>query len=360
MAENKDGQEKTEDATQRRKQESRDEGQVAKSVDVTTASILLIGGSTVFLMGGGVLSNYQNFTKQIFGNLNKVNLTDITVPTLFNDLMSFIAITVVPLMLLIVFIALSSEIGQVGFHFATKKFTKGLRFNKIFNPFPGMKRIFGSKHTLFELVKNFTKIIILGYVVWTVLSNKQEHIISLVEKPFSEIGSSMASIAFEILLKLSLVYILIAFADYKYQKWKFAEDLKMTKTEVKEENKQSEGDPKIKAQLRRLMTMRIRTLMLKNIQTADVVITNPTHYAVAIKYQQGMMSAPQVVAKGVDFLALKIREIATDSNVPIVEEPPLARALYKNCEIGQEIPENLFRAVAQILAYIYSLKTKIK
>jgi flagellar biosynthetic protein FlhB len=358
MAENQDGQEKTENATSKRKSETRNKGQVAKSTDVTTASVLLIGGSAVFLMGGGILSSYKDFSKEIFGNLEKVNLTEITFPLLFNEVLGFIAMIVLPIMLLVMTVAITSEISQIGFHFASQKFTKGLNFKKIFNPFPGMKRIFSSKHTLFELAKNFTKVLILGIVVWTALSKKQELILSLAEKPFADVGMVMSSIALEILLKLCTVYVIIAFADYKYQKWKFREDLKMTKTEVKEEAKQSEGDPKIKAQLRRLMTMRIRTLMLKNVKSADVVITNPTHYAVAIKYQQGLMSAPRVIAKGMDFLALKIREIATENNIPIVEEPPLARALYKHCELEQEIPENLFKAVAQVLAYIYALKSK--
>lgn len=360
MAENQDGQEKTEKATPKRLNESRDKGQISKSVDVTTAGILLIGGTSTFLLAGSFLSSYQSFSKDIFINLDNVNLNTTTIPFLFNDILRFIAISVLPLMGIVVAVALISEISQVGFHFATKKFTEGLNFKKIFNPFPGLKRIFFSKHTMVELVKNFAKVLVLGLVIWSALSGKIAMIIGLYERPFTDIGTTMSAIALEILLKMGAVYIVIAAADYAYQKWKFQDDMKMTKTEVKEEGKQSEGDPKVKAKIRGLMLMRIRKLMMANVATADVVITNPTHYAVALSYKQGEMTAPKVVAKGVDFLALKIREIAEQNGIPIVEEPPLARALYKAVEVEQEIPEELFKAVAQVLAYIYSLKHKIK
>jgi flagellar biosynthetic protein FlhB len=191
-----------------------------------------------------------------------------------------------------------------------------------------------------------------------VLWNKDETIIGLLDRPFADIGIMMASIALEILWKLGLVYIFIAFADFTYQKWKFREDMKMTKKEVKDETRQAEGDPMIKSRLRQIMRTRIRRLMLKNVQTADVVITNPTHFAVALAYTPGTASAPKVVAKGVDFLALSIRELAEKNEVPIVEDPPLARTLYFSTEIDMEIPENLFKAVAQILAYVYTLKQK--
>jgi flagellar biosynthesis protein FlhB len=360
MAENQDGQEKTEKATPKKLNESRDKGQVSKSVDITTASVLLIGGSSVFLMMGPFASNYKDFSRHIYSNLATVELNTVTVPFLFTDILSFIAISVLPIMGIVVAVVLASEISQIGFHVATKKFTEGLNFKRIFNPFPGLKRIFFSVHTTVELIKNFAKLLVLGLVVWSALAGKISSIVGLYERPFLDIGTMMGALALEILLKMAVVYIAIAAADYTYQKWKFQDDMKMTKTEVKEEGKQSEGDPKVKAKMRGLMLSRIRKIMLANVQSADVVITNPTHFAVALSYKQGEMTAPKVVAKGVDFLALKIREIAEKNGIPIVEEPPLARALYKAVEIDQEIPEDLFKAVAQVLAYIYALKHKIK
>ncbi len=358
MAENQDGQEKTEKATPKKLVESRDKGQVSKSMDITTASVLLVGGSSTFLLGSYTIDNFRVFSREIFYNLHKVNLTDSTVPPFFSQIVQFIGISVIPIMLIIVAVILSSEISQVGLHFAKKKFTEGLNFKKIFNPLPGLRRIFFSSNTMFELVKNFAKVFVLGLIVWSVLATKLDILLSIMEKPFTEIGVLMGQTALEILLKMGAVYVVIAVADFIYQRWKFGEDMKMTKTEVKEESKQSEGDPKVKSKIRSLMLSRIRKIMLQNVKTADVVITNPTHYAIALSYQQGQMTAPKVVAKGVDYLALKIREIATENNIPIIEDPPLARALYKACEIEQEIPETLFKSVAQVLAYIYTLRTK--
>jgi len=358
MAENQDGQEKSELATPKRLVDARDKGQVSKSVDVTTAGILLLGGLTLFMFGDSFIANFQDFMKEILRNSAKVSITDANVHHLFAKLMNVIAGLILPLILIITLIAFSGEVAQVGFHFAGKKFTEGLNFKQIFNPFSGMKKLFFSKNSLFELVKNLLKVVILGLVVWSVLYNKDVLILSLIERPFGEVGRLMADIAFELLWKVGLVYIAIALSDFYYQRWQFTENMKMTKKEVKDENKQSEGDPFIKSRIRSMMRNRIRKLMLKNVQTADVVITNPTHFAVALTYKSGANSAPVVVAKGVDFLAQKIKKIAYEYDVPIVENPPLARELYKIVEVEQEIPENLFKAVAEVLAYVYSLKKK--
>jgi len=358
MAENKDGQEKTELATPKRLVDARDKGQVSKSVDVTTAGMLLFGGLTLFAFGNPFITNFQDFMKEVLRNSASVTITDANIHFLFTKLVTVIAGLILPLILLITLIAFAGEVAQVGFKFATKKFTEGLNFKQIFNPFSGMKRIFFSKNSLFELAKNLMKVLILGLVVWSVLYNLDELLLSLMERPFGEVGRVMADIAFELLWKVGLVYISIAAADFYYQKWQFRENMKMTKKEVKDENKQSEGDPMVKSRLRSLMRNRIRKLMMKNVQTSDVIITNPTHFAVALSYKTGVDSAPIVVAKGVDFLAQKIKKIAYEYDVPIVENPPLAREIYKLVEVDQEIPENLFKAVAEVLAYVYSLKKK--
>lgn len=358
MAENKDGQEKTELATPKRLVDARDKGQVSKSVDVTTASMLLLGGLTLFVFGNPLITNFQDFMKEVLRNSASITITDTNIHFLFTKFITVVAGLILPLILIITLIAFAGEVAQVGFKFATKKFTEGLNFKQIFNPFSGMKRMFFSKNSLFELAKNLMKVVILGLVVWSVLYNKDVLLLSLIERPFSEVGRVMADIAFELLWKVGLVYISIAAADFYYQKWQFRENMKMTKKEIKDENKQSEGDPMVKSRLRSLMRSRIRKLMLKNVQSADVVITNPTHFAVALSYKTGVDSAPIVVAKGVDFLAQRIKKIAYEHDVPIVENPPLAREIYKIVEVDQEIPENLFKAVAEVLAYVYSLKRK--
>ena len=358
MAENKDGQEKTESATAKRLNEARNRGQVSKSMDVTTAAILLVGGSAIFIYGNEMFADLQNFMKYIFSNSTNIIVTEQNLSHYFFEVIVILAQILLPILLTIFAIIFVSEISQVGFKIATEKFTKGLNFKQIFNPFSGMKRMFFSGRSLFELAKGIAKLLIIGYVVYDVLASKAEKMISLVEVPFGDIAKFIVDMSFELILKVGIIYILIAAADFFYQRYRFKEDMKMTKQEVKEEGKQAEGDPKVKARIRALMRGRIRRLMLKNVKQADVVITNPTHFAVALMYKQGTMSAPRVVAKGADFLALQIREIAEKNDVTIVEQPPLARALFYSVEIEQEIPEELFKAVAQVLAFVYNLKRR--
>lgn len=358
MAENQDGQEKTELASRKKLEEARSKGQVSKSNDVTTAGILIVGGIAVYFLGGGMIDNFQGFMKTIFINLPYYDISDQNFPTLFAELIKFLAVILLPIILMIFAISLIGEISQVGLKWASKKFTsEGMRWDQIFKPLKGLKRIFFSKNSFVELIKSLLKVLVLGLVVFFVLRGKDDEIIGLLNRPFSDIGTFMAELSFELVWKVGVVYILIAFGDFFWQKYKFAEDMKMTKQESKDETKQSEGDPQVRMRMRQLMRNRIRRAMMDNVPKADVVITNPTHFAVALQYTSGEMSAPRVVAKGADFLAAQIRELANDNKVPIVEEPPLARALFFGVEVDEEIPENLFKAVAQILAYVYSLKT---
>jgi flagellar biosynthesis protein FlhB len=358
MPENKEGTEKTEPASQKRLSEARMRGQVAKSTDVTTAAVLLIGGMILFAMGGNIFNELVVFTRQMFYNSAFIELTQQNVVHYYAALLGFLAKILLPLLSAIAAVVILAEISQVGFKVASKKFSEGLNFNTVFNPFSGLKRIFASKQSLFELGKNFLKVFFLGIIVYFVLKDKAQDTIGLIDKPLAEIGKLMVSISFELFWKVGLAYIILAFSDFIYQKFRYKQELMMTKFETKEESKQSEGDPKIKSRLRALMRQRMRKMMLKNVRKADVVITNPTHYAVALVYDQKMMPAPKVVAKGSDFLALKIKAIAAEENIPIVEDPPLARAIYFTVEAEHFIPENLFKAVAQVLAYVYHLKQK--
>ncbi len=359
MAENKDGLEKTEDPTTRRLEQARDRGQVGKSTDVTTSSILLVGGLMLFVWGKVIMREYRGFMGYMLNNATTFEITYQNTITYFYKTIAMMAGMLVPMMLTLFAVALIGEIAQIGLKIAPKKFTEGLNFKKIFNPFSGIKKIMFSSHSFVELIKSFLKLILLGSFAVFIVYNRREEFIGLAERPFFDLADLMVDVSFELILKIGLSYIFLATADFYYQKWKYKNELKMTKQEVKDENKQSEGDQMVKARVRSLMRGRLRKLMMKNVKQADVVITNPTHFAVALKYKPGEDSAPIVVAKGVDFLALKIREIATDSGIPIVEEPPLARQLYFTVEVEQEIPENLFKAVAQILAYIYQLKNKL-
>jgi len=356
MAENKDGQEKTEDASRKRLDDARDKGQVAKSTDVTTAVVLLIGGMVIFLLGGIFINDYKGFMAYLLVHSNEFIITEANVFKYYPGLLLFAGKIILPIALIIFSSVLISEISQVGLKVATKKFSNPEEYTKVFKLGSGIKRIFFSSRAYFELVKNFAKVVLLGGLVYWMISRHFDEIVSISEKPYLEIGSFMSEMAFSITLTVGGFYIVIAVVDYIFQKRKFKEDMKMTKHEVKEENKQMEGDPRVKQRLRAIMRGRIRKLMMQNVSKADVVITNPTHFAVAVAYDSQNMNAPKVLAKGTDFLALKIREEATKYGIPIVEEPPLARAIYHNVEVEHEIPENLFKAVAQILAYVYSLK----
>lgn len=356
MAENAEGQEKSEDASGKRLEDARDRGQVSKSVDVTTAAVILIGGSTVFLFGGNLITQYKAFMSYILTNSSTLVITDQNVFKYYPELLFFIGKLILPILLTIMVVVIASEVSQVGLHFASKKFTEFENYTKVFKLGAGLKRIFFSSHSIVELIKSIFKIFIVGFIVYALISSRINEILSLAEKPYMEMGIFMVDLSKSLVLYAGLAYIAIALADFFYQRRKFKSDMKMTKQEVKEETKQMEGDPKVKSRIRSLIRSRFRRMMIKNVANADVVITNPTHFAIAIQYKTGEQNAPIVIAKGQDFIALQIREKAIEYNIPIVEEPPLARALYHNVEVDDEIPENLFKAVAQVLAYIYSLK----
>lgn len=354
--ENADGQEKTEAPSGKRLSDARNRGQVAKSADVTSAAILLLGGMAVYNAGPALANNLILFLQQLFINAGRVAITDDSSITYFRELIITVAIFLLPILLIIMTIAISAEIGQVGFHFAPEKFTKGLNFASVFNPFTGIKKLFLSKQTAIELLKSVSKLLIVGGVLYSIINNNYLSILELASRPYHDFSTTMISVTYEIFWKVGLVYALLAAGDFFWQKYQFTEQLKMTKQEVKEENKQMEGDMQAKARMKQIGRDRIRRAMLQKVKTADVVITNPTHFAVALKYDQKSMQSPIVVAKGIDNLALKIREIATQHNIPIVENPPLARELYKLVEVEKTIPESLFKAVAQVLAYVYKLR----
>lgn len=356
MAENTDGQEKSESASQKKLDEGREKGQVAKSTDITTASVILLGGFTVLLYGAYSLNNVKGFMGYMLNNSSTLQITDQNVFRYYGDLMLFLATILAPIMGIIYIIILASEIGQVGFKLSLKKFGEPETYTKIFKLGAGLKRVFFSTNSLFELVKSLAKVFIISIVVILTLKGHLDSIISILEKPYLEIGNFMYQLSMELITKVGLIYILIAFSDYFYQKWKFSNDMKMTKQEVKDEYKQTEGDPKVKSRVKAYMRSRMRKIMINNVAKADVIITNPTHFAIAVQYDNGSMNAPKVVSKGADFLAYKIREKAKEHNIPIVEDPPLARALFHNVEVDNEVPEELYKAVAKVLAYVYSLK----
>ena len=224
-----------------------------------------------------------------------------------------------------------------------------------FNPINGFKRIF-SKDSLFELLKSLVKVGVIAYVAYTNIVDEANNLFILYDISLNQAIALVGSIIIEFGIEISVIFIVIGLIDYIYQKWKFGEDMKMTKQEVKDEYKNTEGDPQIKGRIRQKMREASQRRMMQDVPKADVVITNPTHFAVAIKYDAEVSRAPIVVAKGEDYLAQKIKEVARENHVEIVENKPLARMLYHNVDIGAEIPPELYQAVAEVLAMVYHMK----
>jgi len=358
VAENKEGQEKTESATPKRLSEAKEKGQVSKSTDITTSVMVLIGGMSLFVFGATIYTRMIKFFDYSFRNSWSIKLTEANILKMYPDLITFIASLILPLLLLFTFLILAAEISQVGLTVATKKWTDPETYKKIFKIGSGLKRIFFSSQSFFELLKSVAKVVLLGAVIMWIVYDDLEAIVTIPLQNYTALIELMADLSFKIVLGVGLAYIVIAISDLMFQKWKHKEDMKMTKQEVKDETKQSEGDPHVKGKLKGLIRSRFRKMMIQNVAEADVVITNPTHFAVALKYDNNNMGAPRVVAKGADFLAARIREVAKENGVQIVEDPPLARTLFFNVEIDMEVPENLYKAVAQVLAYVFSLKGK--
>jgi flagellar biosynthetic protein FlhB len=356
MAENKDGTEKTEDASAKRLQEAREKGQVSKSQDVTTGAMMLFGGLAVFFLGGTMIGKLRGFFSSSLSSAAQFNFTDANIQLYIVSIFKNLGEILLPVLLAITIIVLAAEISQVGLKLATKRWSEADNWLRPFKIGSGLKRIFFSSNSIIELLKGFAKIAALGGVAYYVIHSNLDKIIGIVEMPFTQVTQTMSDIGFEILTKVGAVYIIIAASDFFYQKWKFKQDMKMTKQEVKEETKQMEGDLQVKARLRSMGRQMLRKKMIAAVPKADVVVVNPTHFAVAISYKKDEGNAPIVVAKGVDFLAQKIREIATEHQIMILEDPPLARVLYKLVDIDQEIPEVLFKAVAAVLAYVYQIK----
>ncbi|PKL83972.1 MAG: flagellar biosynthesis protein FlhB [Ignavibacteriae bacterium HGW-Ignavibacteriae-3] len=352
MAE-KDGQEKSEEPTSKKLSDARDKGEVAKSTEINSLAVFGSGLMIIYLTKGMLSEKIAGFAIDIFSSLEKLELNKTIIQTYALKWVLFLLTVLAPVMLGIVVVALAANIAQVGFAFKTKVFIPKL---SRFNPLAGIKRIFFSSRSVIEVGKSVAKLFAIGLFAYFIISKLVEDTTSLIELSIEETIRFMIDAAFSMIIKIVLFFVAIAAIDFTFQKIKFKKDMMMSKHEVKEEWRQSEGDPLIKSKIRRQMLSMARKRMMKDVPTADVVVTNPTHFAIAIKYEMNKDRAPKVVAKGMDELAQRIKKIAIENNVPLHEDKELARALYKATEVGDEIPTKLFKAVAQILAYIFQLK----
>ena len=356
MAE-QDGQEKTEQPTGKKLKDGREKGQVAKSVEINSLAIFTSGLMLLLVTQNFISSRMSGFSKHYFGNLDVLTISKSMIQTFTKDQALFYFITLAPILGGLFLIGFIASAAQVGVKFSLKALTP--KFSKL-NPITGLKNVFASVNSLVELLKSALKLVVIGILSYITISKFILQSTSLVTLTVPDIVHFMIEAAFTLLWRIALLYAVLAAADFIYQKVKFKKDMMMTKQEVKEENKQSEGDPKIKSRIREIQYKTARNRMMQDVPKADVVITNPTHFAIAIKYDMEKDAAPRVLAKGADKVAQKIKEIARQNNIPLQENRELARALYKICDIGDQIPETLFKAVAQVLAYVYQLKNSNK
>lgn len=353
MAEENSTGERTEDATFKRRNDFRNKGQVAQSKEVQTAALLTI----LLLFWVFYLPLFFSEVTALLRLLLQSNHEIVLTPSKVIEISYFVGIKLgillAPLFLLVMTIGLFSTFFQIGWLFTTKPFVPDIAK---FNPIKGLGRLV-SKKSAVELVKSISKIILIGWVAYsTVLDNFEEALI-LVDTNILTTLKFLGRTAAIILAKVCAILILLGFIDLLFVRYEMEQKMKMTKQEVKEEFKETEGDPLVKAQIRSIQRQMARRRMMAEVPDADVVITNPTHISVAIRYDTENMDAPVILAKGAGVIALNIRKVAREHNVPIIENPPVARLLHK-VELGSAIPEELFKAVAEILAHVYSLKGK--
>lgn len=351
-----EGQEKTEQPSSKKLEDARKKGMVAKSIEVNSLLIVVTGLITLFLLQSYIGQKISGFTTNIFNSLDTLPKKISLLPNMALDWYLFFFSVLAPMMTAIVLVGLASNIAQVGFKLSPEALSP--KFSKI-NPVNGFKRIFSSKSVV-EIFKTLLKFFVIALFTYLILSDLIVASAYLDNLNPSEVIIFMLDNAFSLLWKIALLYAVIAAIDFVYQRYKFKKEMMMTKQEVKEEMKQLEGDPTVKGRIRKMQMQAAQQRMMANLPTADVVITNPTHYAVALKYDMTKDSAPEVIAKGVDLLAQRIKKVAAEHNIPLHEDRELARALYKMCDVGDKIPPSLFKAVAQVLAYVYNLKKKKK
>jgi len=345
-------QEKTERATQKKRGDARKKGQVAKSQELPAAFILLFTFMSFLMLGGYYKERILNLFGFIFEHKLNMQLTGSSVVALFSDLMLQGLMLLMPILAIAFIVAILASYMQIGFLLTGDPLK--FKLSKL-NPINGFKQIF-SLRSLVNFVKNVLKLIVIGLLVYMTLWGERERIVQLADVPIASIFTYTAGLTVKLGLEIGAVLVVLAVFDYIYQRFEHEKSLKMSKQDIKDEYKKSEGDPLIKGKIRERQRRMALQRMMQDVPKADVVITNPTHFAVALQYDGSKMEAPVVIAKGMDHVALRIREVAKEHGVMTMENKPLARALYDRSEIGDPIPADLFQAVAEVLAYIYKLK----
>ena len=349
------GQEKTEAPTEKKRRESREEGQVAFSKELPSAALLAGILLTLIATSPLILDAFREMTTQIFREMSKAD--ELSIGSLYDlsgEIFSTLLPAFAPFAAIIVLVGILASVLQVGVRITLKAIAP--KFNKI-SPLTGLKRLF-STQSLADFLKSMAKLIIVGIVGYITYMEKITELNGLsVATPEAILEYNFTVVA-EVSGKIVLALVAIAIFDYLYQRWHHEKQLMMTKQDVKEETKQTEGDPQLKARIRQIQREMSNARMMQEVPKADALVVNPTHFSVAILYDRDVMEAPEVTAKGTDHMALRMRTVARENSVPILERPELARDLYANVEIGETIPERFYKAIAEILAFVYRLRRR--
>ncbi|MYL42234.1 flagellar biosynthesis protein FlhB [Virgibacillus salexigens] len=347
--------EKTEKATPKKRQDERKKGKVAKSQDVNTAILLLFSFIVLFVFGSSMKDGMTSLFEHTFTEFIHWDVTEATVYQLFTGATVEIAKILAPIMLIALIAGIASNFLQIGFLFTTESIKFDL---KKIDPIQGAKRIF-SVRALVELLKSLLKIVCIGAVTFAVIWIYKDDMMMLAFKTADSALAFFGQVTMVMGITATIVLLVLSVLDYVYQRYDYEKNLRMSKQDIKDEYKNIEGDPLIKSKIKEKQRQMATRRMMSEVPQADVVITNPTHFAIAIKYDEAKASAPYILAKGADEVAWKIKEIAKANEIITVENKPLARSLYGSVDIGEVIPEEFFKAVAEILAYVYKLENKV-
>ncbi|AZP13741.1 flagellar biosynthesis protein FlhB [Undibacterium parvum] len=351
MAEDSDL-ERTEPASPKRLEQAREEGDVPRSRELSTCTILLAAGGSLWVAGDGLIRELSHALIAFLSMERALAYDSTMLLTLVSRTLEQILLAFAPIAGLLILVALGSPLLIGGWLFSAKALQPN--FSRM-NPMSGLVNMVSSRAAA-ELFKAIMKTILVGSIAWLVVSHQKEAIFGLALEPLKQGSAHLGSMLAVCFLSIVGGLILIAAIDAPYQMWHYSNKLMMTHQEVVQESKEANGNPQVKAKIRQQQREMARRRMMAEVPTADVIVTNPTHFAVALKYKEGGTGAPRVVAKGADAVAAKIRELGKENNIPLLEAPPLARALFKHTELGDEIPEALYAAVAEVLAYVFQLR----
>lgn len=348
------GEEKTEKATPKKRRDQRKEGNVLQSKEIVTAASVLGIFASMRLLIGLITKSLLEYSVSVFEHIGQTTVSTDTIMSIFVDVITVVAICTGPICLIAIFLGIIPTVAQTRGLFTMKALKP--KFSRL-NPLSGIKKLF-SLQSIVSILKGLIEVVIISVVIYNEIRDRMPKLIALMNAGVMQGVTYAALTIFDLVMLICIMLVFVAAADFLFQWWQFEKKLKMSKQEVKEEFKQMEGDPQIKGKIKQRQQQMAQMRMMQEVPQADVIVRNPTHFAVALKYDQDKNNAPQVVAKGKDYLALKIVQIAEENGVMTIENPPLARSLYSMVDIGREIPAELYNAVAEVLTVVYREKHK--